>query len=226
MSGIRCVVLDVDDTLYLERDYVRSGFQAVGRWAKEHFDADDFFRIAWEAFERGARGNTLELALAECGVEVDPGDVREMVKTYRTHRPDIELFDDASDAIFELYQQVEIAVITDGPRESQRTKVDVLGLPRWCQPVVITAELGEGYSKPHPRAFELVERETGARGAECIYVADNPAKDFKAPKELGWQTLRIRRPGGLHRDAPSGADVDDEASDLADLFDRVAGQRE
>ena len=28
-------MLDVDDTLYLERDYVRSGFRAVGQWAAE-----------------------------------------------------------------------------------------------------------------------------------------------------------------------------------------------
>ena len=31
----RLVVLDIDDTLYLERDYVRSGFAAVGTWARD-----------------------------------------------------------------------------------------------------------------------------------------------------------------------------------------------
>jgi putative hydrolase of the HAD superfamily len=31
-AAIRCVVFDVDDTLYLERDYVRSGFDSVGAW--------------------------------------------------------------------------------------------------------------------------------------------------------------------------------------------------
>ena len=30
------------------------------------------------------------------------------------------------------------------------------------------------------------------------FLADNPAKDFQAPDALGWRTLRIRRPGGLH----------------------------
>src|SRR5207302_9076607 len=30
-----CVVFDIDDTLYLERDYVRSGFRAVGTWAEQ-----------------------------------------------------------------------------------------------------------------------------------------------------------------------------------------------
>ena len=30
----RAVVFDIDDTLYLERDYVRSGFTAAGAWAR------------------------------------------------------------------------------------------------------------------------------------------------------------------------------------------------
>ena len=31
-----------------------------------------------------------------------------------------------------------------------------------------------------------------------VYVADNPRKDFLAPRALGWRTLRVRRPGGEH----------------------------
>ena len=31
---MQVLVFDIDDTLYLERDYVRSGFGAAGRWAR------------------------------------------------------------------------------------------------------------------------------------------------------------------------------------------------
>ena len=31
-----------------------------------------------------------------------------------------------------------------------------------------------------------------------VYVADNPRKDFIAPRALGWRTVRIRRRGGEH----------------------------
>jgi len=53
-------VLDIDDTLYLERDYVRSGFCAVGRWLAEHQNVEDFFERAWALFEAGARGNIFD----------------------------------------------------------------------------------------------------------------------------------------------------------------------
>ena len=35
-------VFDIDDTLYLERDYVHSGFQAVGAWFQQEFEIDKF----------------------------------------------------------------------------------------------------------------------------------------------------------------------------------------
>ena len=44
-------VLDLDDTLYLEWDYVRSGFLAVDRWLSHHLGLKCFFESACELFE-------------------------------------------------------------------------------------------------------------------------------------------------------------------------------
>lgn len=68
--------------------------------------------------------------------------------------------------------------------------------------IILTGELAPGLSKPHPRAFELMADRLGAAHNECIYVADNPAKDFVAPNALGWTTIRIVRPDGIYKDAP------------------------
>jgi putative hydrolase of the HAD superfamily len=38
-----------------------------------------------------------------------------------------------------------------------------------------------------------------------VYVADNPLKDFLAPKARGWRTLRIARPERIHRTPAPGA---------------------
>jgi hypothetical protein len=38
-----------------------------------------------------------------------------------------------------------------------------------------------------------------------------------APRCLGWRTVRVRRPGSLHAEVPSGDDVDAEITSLADL---------
>ncbi|MEL7208731.1 MAG: hypothetical protein AAGK32_10970, partial [Actinomycetota bacterium] len=47
------MVFDIDDTLYLERDYVRSGFNAVGEHVESQFGTAGVGRRAWELFIEG-----------------------------------------------------------------------------------------------------------------------------------------------------------------------------
>jgi putative hydrolase of the HAD superfamily len=222
MSGVpTCVVFDLDDTVYLERDYVRSGFRAVGDWAAAELGVIGFSDRAWACFEAGARGTVFDEVLRACGVEPTPDGVAALVEVYRRHEPDIELLPDAAAVIEELSRRVALGVVTDGPIESQRAKARALTVDRWSQAAVFTAELGEGFGKPHPRAFEEVQRQVGAAGDQCVYVADNPVKDFAGPRTLGWATVRVRRAGSLHAAAASGTDVDLELAELRSLPARL-----
>lgn len=216
-TGRRLVVLDIDDTLYLERDYVRSGFDAVGAWARDELGVDDLGERAWAAFEAGVRRTIFDDALAGCGIEVTHGVVPRMVEVYRAHSPSIDMLPDARAWLDALAPHVTLAVVTDGPLASQQAKAEALMLTRWADLVVFTESLGAGRGKPHPAAFEQLERELGLSGDRCAYVADNPAKDFVAPHRLGWRTVRVRRPGGLHAEVPSGDDVDAEITDFSAL---------
>lgn len=217
MPADRCVVFDIDDTLYLERDYVRSGFEAVGAWAATALGLPGIGGRAWAEFEAGRRGDVFDRILAACGLAPDPAVVRAMVEVYRRHAPGIVLLDDARACLDVLARRARLAVVSDGPLESQAAKVRALELSRWAAPVILTASLGPGRGKPHPHAFELVERETACSGPSCAYVADNPSKDFAGPASLGWVTVRVRRREGLHAAAPSGRDVRHELDSLAPL---------
>jgi putative hydrolase of the HAD superfamily len=220
----RCVVFDVDDTLYLERDYVRSGFDAVGRWIEHRFGRRDFAGRAWACFEAGGRRTTFDVVLPELGIDPDPELVRKMVSVYRSHVPDIHLVDDAATCLRSLDVQLRTAVLTDGPLESQRAKVRALRLEERMGLIVLTAELGPGAGKPSPRGFEVVQERFGGAAGEYVYVADNPLKDFSAPRSIGWTTVRVRRQGGLHAARESGPDVDLELTGLHDL-DRILADR-
>lgn len=215
MTGVQCVVFDIDDTLYLERDYVRSGFHAVGEHLRRTHGVDGFSRRAWELFESGHRGSTFDVVLAELGLPeaLVPG----LVRVYREHEPDIELLPDVRAFIERWSSCWRLAAVSDGPLRSQENKAKALDLPRWCEPIVLTESLGHGFGKPHPLAFQKVEAVTGLSGAQCVYVADNPAKDFIAPARMGWRTVRVRRAGALHESVPSGADVKTEVRDLSEL---------
>jgi putative hydrolase of the HAD superfamily len=221
LSSVRCVVFDIDDTLYLERDYVQSGFAAVGRLVAERFGASGFAAKAWELFERGVRGTTFDEALRQCGASTSADEIAELVSVYRSHLPAIRLLRDAAKCLDALAGRRTLAAISDGPLESQRGKALALGLEHWCEPIVLTATLGAGRGKPHPAAFEHVQQATGFRAEQCMYVADNPAKDFQGPRSLGWRTVRIRRPLGLHFHVEEPVNWDAAMEDLANLPDML-----
>ena len=49
----QAAIFDLDDTLYLERDYVRSGYRAVGEHLRAMGRTGTFERWLWARFERG-----------------------------------------------------------------------------------------------------------------------------------------------------------------------------
>jgi putative hydrolase of the HAD superfamily len=214
---VRSVIFDIDDTLYLEASYVQSGFRAVGTLLEQRFGLTGFEQGAATLFAEGVRGEVFDRCLERLGVLPGPELVRELVSCYRGHDPDITLLDDARLALQGAAARVPVAVVSDGPIASQRAKATRLGLATWAEPVVLTADRCPQQPKPHVRAFQLVEQALGVEGDACVYVADNPHKDFLGPRALGWRTVRVRRPGGLHADVDlPGADV--EVADLRDLL--------
>jgi putative hydrolase of the HAD superfamily len=221
LSDYRAIVFDLDDTLYLERDYVRSGFKAVGKWLqqKRKWSEDavqEFVRLCLQLFQAGRRGDILDAALSQIVGAPQTSLVGELVEVYRHHAPRIDLQSDARCLLDELRAHPNIWIITDGAVASQSAKVRALNLQTRVREVIYTDLWGRRFWKPHRRAFDRVQRLTGALSTECVYIADNPSKDFLAPRRLGWTTWRIRRSEGLHaEEAPlAGAAPDVEFESL------------
>lgn len=225
-NPVKALVFDIDDTLYLERDYIRSGFLAVDAWAASSLGVAGLSAQCWAAFLGGARGRVFDQALRESGVDASRELVLKIRDIYRNHTPDINLAPDAHRCLELAPRAVRMAAISDGPLESQRAKAKALGLSRWLEPILFTEELGSEYRKPSTLAFQMIEERFGSIGGECAYVADNPAKDFAGPAGRGWVTCRVKRAGGLHEGAPSGPDVQVQVATLLELpvllrFDRI-----
>ena len=209
LTGIRVIVFDLDDTLYPERAFALSGFRAVGQELRRRmdcpFDSAERMRVL---FDDGERRKIFDKVLEELGADSSVMTVDEMVTLYRTHHPTIELYKDAERVLREWSGRFRLALISDGYDETQRNKVKALQLEGRLDPIVLTGEWGRDYWKPHPRAFEEIERQTGVSGTGCVYLADNPAKDFVAPRQLGWISVRVRRPGSVYEaeEPPDGGE--------------------
>jgi putative hydrolase of the HAD superfamily len=158
-------------------------------------------------------------ALISLGMPVEPELIAKLVEVYRSHRPAIRLAEDACRVLARRAEWDGIALLTDGYQLTQEHKIEALGLRESCDPVITTDSWGRDYWKPHSRGFLAIQRCFEQPPASFMYVADNPLKDFLAPRSLGWKTIRIRRPGGLHADLPAapGHDADLTISSLDEL---------
>lgn len=190
------IVFDLDDTLYLERDFAHSGFCAVGRHVRNRLGIDGFEAICQSLFDRGERRHVFDRALARMGVPPSAICVATLVEVYRGHAPEIGLAPDADRALHRLGPR--LGLISDGPARTQRAKIRALGIGDRIAHILLTDELGTGAGKPSPLAFREMERLTGAPPEAHVYVADNPMKDFVAPRARGWRTVMIERPGRVH----------------------------
>jgi putative hydrolase of the HAD superfamily len=195
---IKGVIFDLDDTLYLERDYIISGFIAVSRYIDDNtgIDQDEVFDYLWQAHSKGVRGNTFNGLLEDYQNLADRFEVQELVDVYRNHEPEITLLPDATRLLITLRKEgYYLGVISDGFLLGQQLKVKALKLETLVDTIVLTDRWGREFWKPHLRAFEKCAQDLALSHSELCYVADNPVKDFIAPNQLGWLTIKINLPG-------------------------------
>ena len=217
---IIAVAFDLDDTLFLERDYVRSAFEAVDVHMRDFIRDDvDWFGQLWQDFESGIRGNAFDRVLERAGIQPTPDLIRSLIRVYREHRPHISLLSDVQPALDELaLPPARLGVISDGPVGMQRRKFDALGLAEQISYAIFTDAWGVAYRKPHERGYETFEWLAKVTPQQCAYVSDNPLKDFRAPHNRGWKTIRVIRAGGMHSHLPNvEGEVDHQIESLREL---------
>jgi putative hydrolase of the HAD superfamily len=212
------IVFDLDDTLYLERDYVASGLRAVAAWMRGRGMGDGLEEAMFALFESGTRGRIFDEALARCGYDAPAALIAAMLTVYRQHRPQIRMQADAEEYLRHPPERTGFAIITDGFLDAQRRKLRALAVHRrGIGLAVCTDRWGRAAWKPHPTAFRHVQAHYGLPAASFTYVADNPAKDFVAPRQLGWRTVRIARPDRLHKAVVSKMEADRVIGSFASL---------
>ena len=220
---IHTLVFDLDDTLYLEREYALSGFRAVGDWLRQTRGLIDFEARAQRLFDEGQRGRIFDRVLSELGTDAASELVQEMVRIYREHFPRIRLLPEAEKMLDWAGRHFRTALISDGFLPAQTRKVEALQLQRWIPVIVLTDAWGREFWKPNPRAFREVMQRLPGEAPGFVYIADNPRKDFLGARAAGWRTLRIRREGTEHggSEALPAEAADRELSSLLFLADCV-----
>ena len=179
----------------------------------------DFFEVAWQLFNQGRRKNIFNLTLEKLRVEYEPLIIQELLQIYRLHKPNISLYEDAKWAINNFKKCKQLGIITDGYLPTQQHKVGALGIESDFDVIVYSELYGRENWKPSPLPYQKSMQLLGCLGKECVYIGDNPSKDFVTAKKLGWMTVRICRKGGEHSEVTTdnSHEADMKISSLTEL---------
>ena len=200
-------ILDLDDTLYKEIDFVHSAFCHIDRLlvADYGFPAGEARRIMLEALMSDKNSfDALDTKLKEAGINI-PNAISWMVDEYRYHIPQIYLSDEAYGFISELDElDIEMYIITDGRSVTQRNKIRALGLDEFIPPenVFISEEVGE--EKINGTSFSKIMKRFEDVGLleeiRFVFVGDNPSKDFIIGNTFNYPTVMLLDDGSnIHR---------------------------
>lgn len=193
-GSVKGIIFDLDDTLYSEKAYVKSGYKAVSDYLGGGYEEK-----LWSYFEAGKPA--IDVLLKALQRE---DEKTEVLKVYRTHKPEIHPYSGVTEMIAELKEKgIKVGIITDGRPEGQRNKLKALGLD--IDDVIITDELGGvQFRKPCDIAFRIMATRWRLNPADIVYVGDNPAKDFQAPQQLGMRCILFKNPDGLYSSGDRG----------------------
>ena len=203
---ITTVIFDLDDTLYDELDYCKSGFASVADFLAELPQAPPaghIFDCLWRQFSSGNRKTTFNAALDDLAITCDDNLIAKLVETYRNHVPDITLPADSESVLRRLTDKFTLALLTDGFLPAQKLKVRALGIEKYFKSIVYTEQLGRQFWKPSPAGFEKIMQDLNTAPPNTACVADNIQKDFIAPNNLGCKTIQLIRPNRIHTEPSS-----------------------
>jgi putative hydrolase of the HAD superfamily len=175
LSSSNIFVFDLDDTLYSERDFEKSGIEFV-------YNTFDIKHIELESILNNRR-NWIENIINDSNNQIT---LKTVLDIYRNHIPSIQLYKDSKNFLEKLVSQgIEMSLITDGRSITQRNKLRALGIESYFTNIIISEEINS--EKPSEYNFKLVIN--NKHNVNYIYFADNPNKDFITPNNLGWSTI-------------------------------------
>ncbi len=194
LNGLKLIVFDMDDILYGEKDYVKSGYRAVAELIPQVENAEEKL---WNAFEN--KRSAIDHVLLSEGIFTEDLKSR-CLHAYRYNIPDIQMYDGVEEMLTDIRSRgIFIGLITDGRPEGQRAKFNALGLSKYIDYTIITDELGGiEYRKPNETAYVMMKQHFNVEYCEMCYVGDNIKKDFIAPQKLGMKSIWFRNKGGIY----------------------------
>jgi FMN phosphatase YigB (HAD superfamily) len=208
---IRCVIFDLDDTLY---DCFGQRVRAAHHHAAQAMveaglkaTADAVYRARMRAFRQDPMLRHIDAEVSRHFGAEDPEAVSRAAREAYFNCPvgELTLFRGSLPLLrFLAKRGVRNFIVSFGEPKTQHAKVKALGLDR--EPSVekiYFADRSNVLTKE--AAFGKIQKRTRLMPSEILVVGDRPMREIRAGKELGMHTVRLRH-GEFKSQEPQGPD--------------------
>jgi putative hydrolase of the HAD superfamily len=84
-----------------------------------------------------------------------------------------------------------LGLVTNGKKDIQNTKIDILGLRDYFKVIVISGEVG--IAKPSPEIYQLAVERLGVTADETLFIGDHPVNDIWGAGKAGLEGIWLQR---------------------------------
>ncbi|SES31102.1 HAD family hydrolase [Salisediminibacterium halotolerans] len=223
------VFFDLDDTLYDQLEPFRkavadTGFACSGeelyalfRRIRHHSDTMWPLYVNGEISLNEMRIVRAQKAFKDTGMEITEDEAAKLQDSYVFYQAQLSFYPGVEN-VFHLLQSanIQIGLITNGPGEHQRRKIEALGLSAWIPEELQFISEEIGLTKPDTAVFHYVNEKSGTLPEQSVYVGDNWINDIEPAKHSGWQAVWFN---DRHLQQPKSVEPDAVATSFAELYD-------
>jgi putative hydrolase of the HAD superfamily len=188
---VRGVLVDLDDTLYPQAEFLDTAWRAIAALAGTRgLDPDALLGALREETAGGsARGRLIDRALER--IDAAPRHARALLTAFRSVDPaGITPYPGVLRALALLRERVPVALVTDGWMTGQRRKLAALGLADAFDAVVLGDRAGRDRGTPHPAPFRRALEDLALPAEDVVMIGDRP-EDAAGVIGAGLRAVRV-----------------------------------
>ena len=176
---------------------------------------DPYLNILYKWVPDFRRESWIE-ALGENGIE-DKEFGRDLAEIFiHERRKHHILFPETESVLRDLQGIYRLAMITNGAPDVQLEKLNMPGLERFFNLVVVSGQIGIG--KPAPEIFTYTLNRLGIKPEKAMMIGDNTLNDVQGAQQCGIKGVWINR---TNAQCPAHISPDAEIKNLKELFSLV-----
>lgn len=206
---MKVVIFDVDDTLYDQIVPFEEALQVSLPHASQElkkelkslyirfrYYSDKVFHLTEEgtlSLEE-MRVYRIQEALKDFGIRITNKEAEEFQQAYRDNQGKLVMKPEMTSLINELVAlNVTLGILTNGPTEHQKAKLEQLGLNNLIPKEIIFISGEVGLAKPSQEIFQHIETTLGKRSEQFVYIGDSYENDVVGAKSSDWQCIWLNK---------------------------------